>query len=86
MRRGSSISKATSYRDIGDYWDTHDLGEVWDQTRPVDFEVDIRAERVYCAVDRALADGVRTEAARRGVSLATLINLWIQEKLRTPGV
>ena len=29
----SSISKATSYEEAGEYWDEHDLGEIWEQTR-----------------------------------------------------
>jgi hypothetical protein len=28
----SSISKAASYQEIGQYWDQKDLDEVWDQT------------------------------------------------------
>ena len=32
MRGKSSISKAQSYTDIGEFWDTHDLADYWDQT------------------------------------------------------
>lgn len=32
------ISGADSYRKIGEYWDNHDLSEVWDKTQPVEFE------------------------------------------------
>ena len=28
-RNRSSISKARSYAEIGEYWDTHDLSNVW---------------------------------------------------------
>jgi hypothetical protein len=28
----TSISLATSYQEIGEYWDSHDLAEVWEQT------------------------------------------------------
>jgi hypothetical protein len=41
MRNGSSISEAQSYRNIGEFWDTHDLADHWDQTEPAEFEVDI---------------------------------------------
>lgn len=43
----SSISRARSYREIGEYWDTHDLAEYWDQTEPAEFEVDIQSEVTY---------------------------------------
>jgi len=33
------ISNASSYSEIGEYWDTHDLSEHWDETKDVVFEV-----------------------------------------------
>ena len=41
----SSISHVASYQEIGEYWDIHDLSEVWEQTEPVDFEVDLQFVR-----------------------------------------
>lgn len=57
MRHGkkSSISKARSYKEIGEFWDTHDLGDYWDQTKPVEFEVDIKSEAVYYAIEPKLS-------------------------------
>jgi len=40
----SSVSKAGSYQEIGEYWDSHDLDEIWDETEEVDFEVDLQSE------------------------------------------
>jgi CopG antitoxin of type II toxin-antitoxin system len=42
----SSISKASSYEELGEFWDAHDLSEYWDQTVPVEFEVDIQSELI----------------------------------------
>lgn len=36
----SSLSNASSYAEIGEYWDSHDLAEHWDQTHEVAFEVE----------------------------------------------
>ena len=77
----TSVSRATSYQEIGEYWDTHDLAEVWEQTEPAEFEVDIRSEQVYYRLDRELSSQIVTLAHTRGVSAETLLNLWIQEKL-----
>jgi hypothetical protein len=41
-RSRSSISKARSYKEIGEFWDTHDLSDYWDETTPVEFEVDMK--------------------------------------------
>ena len=43
----TSISKARSYKEIGEFWDTHDLADYWEQTHPVEFELDIQSEVHY---------------------------------------
>ncbi len=78
----SSISKAQSYKEIGEFWDTHDLAGYWEQTHPVDFEIDIQSEVTYYALDKALSASIRSIAEQRGVSAETLLNLWVQEKLQ----
>ena len=81
MRKGrSSISNATSYKEISNFWDTHDLADFWEQTKEVKFEVDIRSEITYYALDKRLSDQIQSIAQKRGVSADTLINLWVQEK------
>lgn len=83
MSKGkSTISQAQSYREIGDFWDTHDLADHWDQTEPVDFEVDIRSEATYFALDRQLSQRLARAAQERGVSAETLLNMWVQEKIQ----
>lgn len=78
----SSLSKARSYKEIGEFWDTHDLADFWDRTKSARFEVDIESEVTYYALDSKLSKKVRSIAKKRGVSADTLLNLWVQEKLR----
>jgi len=78
----STVSKAKSYKELGEFWDTHDLSDFWDQTKKVEFEVDIKSEILYYSLDKKLAEKVQSVAQRRGVSPDTLINLWVQEKLQ----
>jgi hypothetical protein len=80
--RRASISGGRSYEEIGEYWDTHDAGDV--VTGPVDFEADLKAERFYYPIERSLSDKVIQIAHERGVSAETLVNLWIQEKVSEP--
>lgn len=83
MSKGkSSLSKAKSYKEIGDFWDSHDLSELWDKTREVEFEVEIESEITYYALDKMLSEHIHQVAQKRGVSADTLINLWVQEKLQ----
>jgi len=40
-KRKSSISKASSYKEMGEFWDTHDTTDYEDQTYEVEFDVDL---------------------------------------------
>jgi hypothetical protein len=75
------ISGASSYAEIGAYWDDHDLSEHWDETRPAEFEVDLRSSSIYFALQRKLAERLRAAADAQGVSPETLLNLWVQERV-----
>jgi hypothetical protein len=81
-RSKSSISHAQSYREVGEFWDQHDLTDYWDQTEPVEFEVDIQSKATYFPVEISLSEKLVSLAEQRGVSPETLLNLWVQEKLR----
>jgi len=78
----TSISKATSYKEIGEYWDIHDVTEIWDQTKKVAFDVQIESEVIYYPLEKNLSERVQNLAKKRGVSSETLINLWVQQKLQ----
>ncbi len=83
MRKHKSlISHATSYKEIGEFWDTHDLADFWDKTKEASFEVDIESEVTYYAVNKILSEKIQAVAQKRGVTADTLINLWVQEKLQ----
>ncbi len=77
----SSVSNASSYREMGEYWDTHDAGEIWEQTEPSEFEVELRQERIYYPVGRSLSERIAEIAREQGISAETLLNLWVQEKV-----
>ena len=79
----SSMSNASSYAAIGEYWDGHDLAEHWDQTQEVQFDVHLESSGMYFAVEKSLAEKLRAVAKTRGVSPGTLLNVWVQEHLNT---
>lgn len=81
-KRKSSISKATSYQEMGEFWDSHDTTDYEDQTHEVEFEVDLKSEVTYLALEKTLSSRMRALAKQRGVSPETLLNLWVQEHLQ----
>ncbi|MBI1995820.1 MAG: hypothetical protein HYS66_05070 [Deltaproteobacteria bacterium] len=42
--RKSSISKARSYAEMGEFWDEHGLSDYWGKTRRVKFDVVLEPE------------------------------------------
>ena len=77
----SSISKARSYAEIGEYWDKHDLNNVWRKTKKVKFEAVAEPEATYYPVERDLSARIQSVAEKQGVSSDTLVNLWLEQKL-----
>ena len=75
----SSISKAQSLEETGEYWDSHSLDDHWDQTHEVEFEV--RAPHRITLEPEVYAR-LEEQAESRGVSLSNLANAWLKEKLR----
>ena len=78
----TAISQASSDAEIGDFWDIHDLADSWDLTHPVEAEIELKAEKSYYSVARDLASQIEHIAHAQGVSSGTLVNLWLQEKVR----
>ncbi len=81
-RSKSSLSHGKSYREIGEFWDSHDLENFWDQTIEADFSVDICSEVTYYAIDKSLSQQIQDMARKRGIAADTLINLIVQEKMK----
>lgn len=81
-RNKSSLSKAQSYKEMGEFWDSHDLADYWEQTEPADFNVEGLSEATYFPVETTLSARLVSIAKQRGVSPETLLNLWVQEKVR----
>jgi hypothetical protein len=82
VSRKSSVSKARTYAEIGDFWDEHDLSDYWGKTRSVRADVDLESEESLYRIEKGLSESIRRAAKERGVSPHTLINLWLQEKVQ----
>jgi hypothetical protein len=76
--QSSSISNARSPEEIAEYWDNHSLADHWDQSHEVEFE--IRAPR-RITLDPEIYARLEEQAESRGISLVTLANSWLKEKL-----
>lgn len=80
----SSISNATSYEEIGEFWDEHDTADYWEQTYPVEFTINLgsKSQVTYYGIDKSLSEKISAVAEQKGMSAENLLNLWVQEKLK----
>ena len=78
----SSISKARSYAAIGEYWDQHDLSDAWGKSKKVKFEVVAEPEATYNPIEKDLSAKIQSVAKKHGVSSDTLVNLWLEQKVK----
>jgi CopG antitoxin of type II toxin-antitoxin system len=78
----SSISKARSYAEIGEFWDEHDLSKYWSKTRKMKFDVVLEPEATYYPVAKDLSEKIQSQARKEGVSSCALVNIWLDQKLK----
>ena len=67
--------------EAGHFWDSHDLGEYWDQTEEAAISFRLTRKRHLLAIEPGLARKLHAAAAARGVSPETIANLWLREML-----
>lgn len=63
------------------FWDTHSLTDYLDEMSEI--EIDVRASRrQWVPLASTFADQLIARAKEEGVSVETLVNLWVSEKLQ----
>jgi hypothetical protein len=67
--------------EASDYWDKHDIVDYWDDTKEVKFKISLKKEPKYVALEEGIAKKAFNVAKKKHVSIETLINLWLKEKL-----
>jgi len=69
-----------SLEEAAEFWDTHSLADYWEHTQEVD--IDVRApRRHWIPLASSLQASVSERARQEGISVETLINLWVAERL-----
>jgi hypothetical protein len=67
--------------EAAEWWDNHSVADYWDQTHEVEFEVSLQSRRHLVPLEHTLAKRLREFATAQGLTVETLVNLWLQEKL-----
>ena len=71
----------SSIEEAAEFWDTHSITDYQDEMSEI--EIDVRASRQkWVPLATSFTNQVAKRAKREGVSIETLVNLWVSEKLQ----
>jgi hypothetical protein len=79
--KSKSLPSFRSLDELVEFFDSHDLGEYWDQMPEVNFEVNIKKKTHLFVLDAELAGKLTEIAKSRQISSEALINAWLREKI-----
>ncbi len=83
MRKSkSSISKARSYVEMGEFWDQHDFSDYWGKSKKVKFDVVLEPEATYYPVEKRLSEKIQSVASKQGVSSNALVYRWFGQRVK----
>lgn len=72
--------------EAAEFWDSHDLADYWEDTREVSADVKVPPIPRYVPLDKEIAELIAEVAQRRHISMETLVNLWLKERVsENPG-
>ncbi len=75
------IPEFQTLEDIAEFWDTHSTADYHDLTYEVQFDVNLRKRTKPVMLLPELRDTIQALAHTREVSIETLINVWLTEKI-----
>ena len=79
--KSKNMPHFASLDELVEFFDTHDLGEYWDQMPEAHFEVDIKTKTHLFAIDDDLATRLSEIARLRQTPSQMLVNSWLREKI-----
>jgi hypothetical protein len=79
--KSKSLPKFESLDKLVEFFDTHDMGEYWEQMPEAHFDVDLRTRKHLVAIDEEIIPRLDEIAKSKKVSSESLINSWLREKI-----
>lgn len=73
------IPETMSIAEASEFWDTHSVADY--PTKVVEMEFEPLGRTTLVALEDGLLQRLKTRARETGVSVETLVNLWLQERL-----
>ena len=68
--------------DLVEFFDSHDMGDHWDQMPEAHFEVEIKRRKHLIAIDEEIANKIMAIAKLKKTSSESLVNSWLKENIQ----
>ena len=79
--KSPTLPKFESLDELVGFFDTHDLGDYWEQMPEASFDINIKKRKHLVAIDEEIVPQLNKIAKSKKVSSEKLINTWLKEKL-----
>lgn len=80
--KAKTLPEFDSTAELVDFFETHDMGDYWEQMPAADFEIKIKRRKHLIALEEDVVTRVTRIAKAKKVSSEALINTWLKEKLQ----
>ncbi len=77
--QGSSLSQATNYEKMAEFWDAHSTADYDEETYEVEMTFDPSARQNWVRIEPDLLAELHHIAQKRRISAQTLVNLWLKQ-------
>jgi CopG antitoxin of type II toxin-antitoxin system len=79
--KSKTLPKFESLDELVEFFDTHDMGEYWDEMPEASFDINIKKRKHLVAIDEEIIPKLNEIAKSKKVSSEKLINSWLKEKI-----
>lgn len=81
ISKSKTLPKFESLDELVEFFDTHDMGEYWDEMPEASFDINIKKRKHLVAIDEEIIPKLNEIAKSKKVSSEKLINSWLKEKI-----
>ncbi len=71
-----------TYEEAAEWFNSHDMADIEDQLKPVDFKFDLRKNRDWVELEREIAVHLRKLAIEKKILTRILVNQMLKDSLR----
>ncbi len=80
--RKKTLPRSKSVKELVDFFETHDMGDYWEQMPEAHFDVNIKKRKHLVALEEDVVDKLAEIAKTKKISSQALINTWLKDGIR----